>query len=83
MLREIQHFLKQHRQACLTDIAAHLGAPEGAVLPMLELLEKKGRIRRVVMNERLCGGCTRCDPQARIEWAWAGEPNGASGQGGA
>ena len=70
MLREIQTFLKQHRQACLADIAAHLGAPESAVLPMLELLEKKGRVRRVVMNERLCGGCTRCDPQARIEWAW-------------
>ena len=73
MLREIQHFLRQHRQACLADIAAHVQAPESAVLPMLELLEKKGRVRRVVMNERLCGGCTRCDPAARIEWAWQGD----------
>ncbi len=73
MLREIQHFLKLHRQACLADIAIAVGAPESAVLPMMELLEKKGRVRRVVMNERLCGGCTRCDPAARIEWAWRGD----------
>ena len=73
MLREIQHFLRQHRQACLADIAAHVNAPESAVLPMLELLERKGRVRRVVMNERLCGGCTRCAPTARIEWAWQGD----------
>jgi DNA-binding IclR family transcriptional regulator len=71
MLRDIQEFLRRNGQACLADIAAAVGAPESAVAPMLELLEKKGRVRRVVMTERLCGGCTRCDPTNRIEWAWA------------
>ncbi len=72
MLQRIQTFLQARGQACLADIAAHLGVDERAVEPMLALLEQRGRVRRIVMNERLCGGCTRCAPRERIEWAWAG-----------
>ena len=73
LLRRIQDFLKQRGQACLADIAAATGADAASVEPMLELLAQKGRVKRIVMNERLCGGCVRCAPSERIEWAWAGD----------
>ncbi len=73
MLKRIENFLKARGQACLADIAAHLGTSENAVLPMLELLEHKGRVRRIRMNAQLCAGCTLCAPNAREEWALADE----------
>ena len=73
MLKRIEAFLKQRGRAPLADIAAHLGAAESAVRPMLALLERKGRVRRIVMNAQLCAGCTRCAPDAREEWALAEE----------
>ena len=69
MLRQLQDFLKQRGQACLADIAAHLKVDEAVALSMLRLLESRGRVRRITMNARLCGGCTRCAPDAREEWA--------------
>ncbi len=71
MLKRIEAFLKAHGRTCLADIAAHLGAPESAVKPMLELLERKGKVRRVVMSAPLCAGCNRCAPGAREEWTLA------------
>jgi predicted transcriptional regulator len=73
LLKRIQDFLKERGQACLEDIAAAVGADVASVEPMLELLEQKGRVKRIVMNARLCGGCTRCEPSNRVEWAWAGD----------
>lgn len=72
MLAAIREFLKAHGPAPLADIAAHVGAEPAAVLPMLELLEKKGRVRRIEMTEALCGACTRCASTARIEWEVCG-----------
>lgn len=70
MLDAIQTYLKRHRQACLADIAQAINAPAEAVLPMLELLESKGRIARKQTDTRACGGCTRCDPAALTVWTW-------------
>ena len=72
MLSAIHGYLKEHGPAPLSDIAAHVGAEPAAVRPMLELLEKKGRVRRIEMTEASCGACTRCAPAARLEWAACG-----------
>ena len=72
MLTAITTYLRDHGPAPLADIAAHVGADPAAVLPMLELLEKKGRLRRIEMTQSMCGSCTRCAPAARIEWAVCG-----------
>lgn len=71
MLKRIEQFLEERGQAPLAAIATRIGAPESAVLPMLELLERKGRVRRIRMKPQQCAGCTICPPNAREEWALA------------
>ncbi len=73
MLRSIQAYLKRHGRACLSDIAGHLRSDPGAVEPILQLLEAKGRIRRRELKSRNCGACTMCVPSAFVLWEWAGE----------
>ncbi len=70
MLKKIQEFLRDGGTACLSDIALHLGADPEAVRPMLEMLEVRGRIRRIGAGpeRKSCGGCTRCLPESLELW---------------
>ncbi len=69
MLNRILEYLKARNAACLSEIAAHLETDPDAVRPMLELLEARGRIRRISAGKPAgCGGCTACRPDALTLW---------------
>ncbi len=73
MLRQLEEYLRQQGRACLSDIALALETDMEAVLPMLELLAAKGRVRKQVMKSKNCGACTRCLPESLTTWEWAGQ----------
>ncbi len=69
MLSRILEYLKVRDAACLSEIAAYLKAEPDAVRPMLELLEARGRIRRISAGKPAgCGGCTVCLPESLVLW---------------
>ncbi len=74
MLKDIETFIRERRRVCLADITARFGIDAAALLPMLELLKKRGRLRRIPASGRDCGGCGQCDPARLSMWAWAGDP---------
>jgi hypothetical protein len=73
MLDAIEAYLKRHGRACLADLCAHLQTDAGALLPMLELLEARGRIRRVPVRGKDCGACGQCDPAVLSMWVPAAD----------
>lgn len=76
ILALLQSYLQDHRAASLTQMEASLGVPAEALRGMLDLLERKGRARRLPRPQR-CHGCTLCDAKALEFYGWIG----ASGPG--
>jgi putative ferrous iron transport protein C len=65
ILTEIQSYLAKYRQVSLSELSKHFHTPAPALLPMLDRLVQKGRIRTV--EGKKCGGCTSCTPES-IQW---------------
>ncbi len=58
MLKAIRAYLETHGPSETAAVARHLSTDESAVLGMLEFLEQRGQVRRIVID---CGtGCTGC-----------------------
>jgi putative ferrous iron transport protein C len=51
------------------DLATRLAIDPQALRNMLILLENKGRVRRV-MDNSVCGSCTKCDPADDEIYEW-------------
>ena len=82
MLKDIETFIRERRRVCLADLTARFAIAASALMPMLQLLESRGRIRRVPVSGRDCGGCGQCDPALLSMWEWAGSAeNGTSNRG--
>ncbi len=78
MLKDIETFIRERKRVCLADLTARFSIAAPALVPMLQLLENRGRIRRVPVSDRDCGGCGQCDPQLLSMWEWAGVDEAAS-----
>ena len=66
----LEHYLRQQRRAALTDLALALDADVEALRPMLLLLERKGRIRRLPAGTACGGGCSKCHPSTIELYEW-------------
>ncbi|MCB1761564.1 MAG: FeoC-like transcriptional regulator [Gammaproteobacteria bacterium] len=71
MLAEIKCYLQQHGQLSLAQIALHLDTPPDAVRGMLEMLLRKGRIRRQLLNSACGSSCCKCDSAVTELYEWA------------
>jgi predicted ArsR family transcriptional regulator len=60
ILRDLQSYLEQHQRASLQELAWHFRIQEETLRPMLELLQRKGRVR--LLGAKKCGSCTSCSP---------------------
>ena len=65
LLSDINRYFTEHERACLADLANHFKADSDAIIPMLDMLARKGRIRKLESNSN-CGGCSKCDPDRLI-----------------
>lgn len=77
ILAELTRYLAEYQRAALPDLAWHLQTDQDTVRGMLELLERKGRARRIGNGLACASGCGKCD-QAQVEaWEWLGGPPAA------
>ncbi|WP_246237695.1 FeoC-like transcriptional regulator [Caldichromatium japonicum] len=69
MISELSIFLRAHRRAALKDLAHRFDADPEALRGMLELMERKGLVRRLPPGTT-CAGCCQCDPAAIELYEW-------------
>ncbi len=69
MIRELSAFLQSQRRAALRDLAYRFDIDAEALRGMLELLERKGRVRRLAPGTN-CRGCCQCDPTQIELYEW-------------
>ena len=66
ILSELSGYLAQRRQAPLVDLAHRFDSSPEALRAMLEVLARKGRVRRIENGAACASGCCKCD-QASVE----------------
>jgi hypothetical protein len=72
MLSRLSTYLRERRRASVADMALALESTPEALGPMLDTLERKGRVRRIE-GEPGCGStCCKCDPATVALYEWAG-----------
>lgn len=75
ILSDLTRYIAEHRRAALLDMSTHFDADPDALRPMLALLERKGRIRKLPPGTP-CGGCVLCDPASIELYEWVDEEEG-------
>lgn len=74
ILSKLIDYLAEQKRAALIDMSHHLGSDPEAVRPMLSMLERKGRVRKMPTGTACKGGCSKCEPASVeiYEWVDAG-----------
>lgn len=73
ILSRVHDYLRRHRRASVTDLACGLDAAPEAVRAMLDVLARKGRVRRLPAGTACAGGCSKCDPASVELYEWSGD----------
>jgi hypothetical protein len=55
MLLQLEAYLEQHPKVTVAELSLYLRAPQEVVQEMLELLQRKGRLRRALTQNASCG----------------------------
>ena len=77
MLAAIRDYLQKRGQATLAEIALHFDVPPEVARQMLEVWERKGRVKRSLATASCGSSCSQCDPAATEIWGWGDSPPGA------
>jgi hypothetical protein len=72
ILSELSGYLAQRRQAPLVDLAHRFDSSPEALRAMLEVLTRKGRVRRIENGAACASGCCKCDPASVETYEWVG-----------
>lgn len=72
VLADVKHYLRQHRQASLCDLALHFETDPDAMRGMLALWVRKGKVIKTDLKGGCGGGCKscRCDPATLEIYTW-------------
>jgi len=70
ILSDLTGYLAQHRRAALTDMANRFASSPEALRAMLEVLARKGRVRRVAEGPACASGCCGCDQRSVETYEW-------------
>lgn len=70
ILARVEQSLREQRRSSLRDLAEALGTAPEALRGMLELLERKGRVRRLPGGTPCAGGCCKCAPESIELYEW-------------
>jgi len=70
ILARVENHLRQSKRASLTDLAEVLDTHPEALRSMLDMLVRKGRIRRLPSGTACGGGCSKCKPETVELFEW-------------
>ena len=70
ILSELCSYLAQRRQAPLVDLAHRFDSSPEALRAMLEVLARKGRVRRIENGAACASSCCKCDPASVETYEW-------------
>lgn len=70
ILSELTAYLAQHKRAALIDLSHRFDSDPEALRPMLAMLERKGRLRKLPSGTLCGGGCSKCDPASVEIYEW-------------
>lgn len=63
ILARVESHLRERKRASLTNLAETLDTHPEALRGMLDMLVRKGRIRRLPSGTSCGGGCSKCRPE--------------------
>jgi hypothetical protein len=69
MLRDVQTYIADHGVVSMADLSLHFHSNAAALQPMLNKLDRKGRIRKLPMPVK-CSDCTCCDHSELVCYEW-------------
>ncbi len=70
ILSDLRTYLRQRGQASLRDLALHFRSEPEALRGMLDLLERRGQVRKVRAHAACGEGCSQCDPATTEIYLW-------------
>lgn len=70
ILARLEQYIREHRRTALYDMALGLNASPDALRGMLDILEHKGKVRRLPAGSTCGGGCTKCQPATIELYEW-------------
>lgn len=70
ILSRVSEYLRTHRQASLQDMSIGLNADAQALRGMLDVLQNKGRVRKLPSGTACASGCVKCKPDTVELYAW-------------
>ena len=71
ILSELSGYLREVKRAPLVDLANRWGSDPAALRGMLAILERKGRVRKLVGTTVACSSnCGICDPASIEVYEW-------------
>jgi len=75
ILSQLTTYLAEQQRATLRDISHRLDSDPEALRMMLDILERKGWVRRLSGPEGIActPGCRRCNPLAVEVYEWSGD----------
>jgi len=76
ILSELNGYLAQRRRVALVDLANYFGSSPETLRPMLEVLARKGRVRRIANGAACASGCCKCDQATAETYEWVDPPAG-------
>ncbi len=68
ILQQLQTYLRTHPPTSLEELVHHFQADADALRNMLNLLIRKGRVRKLAGKQ--CGGCHSCAPESLELYEW-------------
>jgi hypothetical protein len=75
ILSQVAGYLQERRSVALLDLCRRFDVDAAAMRAMLEVLGRKGRVRRVDTPAACHSGCGVCDPAAMETYEWAADPD--------
>lgn len=73
ILARVENHFRQYKRGSLTDLAEILDTQPEALRGMLDLLIRKGRLRRLPSGTACGGGCSKCKPETVELFEWVNE----------
>lgn len=73
ILADVRSYLEERGRAPLTDLCTRFSVEADALRPMLQMWERKGRVRRLEAGTASCNGCCGCGSTPEVyEWVKRG-----------
>lgn len=70
ILSDLTGYIAEHRRVALLDLAYRFDANPEALRGMLDVLERKGKVRRTLGGAACTSSCEKCNPATLETYEW-------------